>query len=469
MASAFDDLLDLPRPAKSERVSFNGSIPSDGTEQFDFDGPGCVRHWWMTYADADADGVDFARALRLRIRFDGEVAVDQPLGTFFGTFLGREPVRYDAAPMAVRAENGFNCYLPMPYADGAEVALHNESDEECSAWFMADAHGYGEPPGPLRFRASYTHSDPAADHSFTELARFPGSGFVAGLFHGTDARGTTDAWYHTGGDTWLLDGPTDPHLLRGIGGEDVFGYSFGVGESAGQWQGAPFAAGDGNGDDPAVCYRFFGPDPVVFDDSAVAKFGTKAARVESTVYGYTDGSAVTPVETVGEWELFGPFDARSFEAFDTAEYPERSPDDRTFAPDPPAWGSANVPEGYLGRRATVEPTWGWVDPLDEFAGSGGGNYGAGGDGGAVYARGTVATDDARTTLRLAFDDWLKLWVDGEHAATVRHDDGFAVERVAVPTPGAETELLLKLSNQPNREFLAWAFNLAVEGSVSEAD
>ncbi|MFB6295233.1 MAG: DUF2961 domain-containing protein, partial [Halobacteriales archaeon] len=441
--------------------SFNGSIPAGGAQEFEFDGPGCLRHWWTTYSESD-DGPDFARKLRLRIDFDGDRSVDQPLGTFFGTFLDRRPLRYDAAPMAVREDNGFNCYLPMPYSDTARVTLRNETDTDASVWFMGDVHRYEVSPGPLRFRSSYTCLDPATDGTFAELARFPGSGFVAGLFHGTDARSGTDAWYHTGGDTWLLDGPTDPHVIRGIGGEDVFGYSFGVGESTGQWQGVPFAAGDGNKDDAAIGYRFFGPDPVVFDDGALMKFGTQPARIESTVYGYTDGSPVTPLETIEEWELFGPFDARTFGAFDAAEYPEESPDDRTFTPTVPAWGSARKPVEYLGRRVSVESTWGWVDPLDEFAGSGGANFAAGGNGGAVYARGQFSVEGDRAILRLGFDDWLKLWIDGEHVTTVRHDDGFAVERVEVPTSDQETDLLLKVSNHPNREFLAWAFNLAIE-------
>ena len=72
-------------------------------------------------------------------------------------------------------------------------------------------------------------------------------------------------------------------------------------------------------------------------------------------------------------------------------------------------------------------------------------------------------------LRIAFDDWMKLWVNGEHVITLRHDEGFDIARVPVHLCKGTNRVLLKLSNSINREFGAWAFNLAVQSRPSHQE
>ena len=68
-------------------------------------------------------------------------------------------------------------------------------------------------------------------------------------------------------------------------------------------------------------------------------------------------------------------------------------------------------------------------------------------------------------LRLGFDDWLKLWINGKEIGTFRHERGFDVVRVPVAFEQGENTVLVKLSNADNHEFRLWALNCVVEKCV----
>jgi hypothetical protein len=74
----------------------------------------------------------------------------------------------------------------------------------------------------LRFTAIHSKMSPAERFGSIQMADFDGNGFISGMFQAVSISDTTDAWYHTGGETFLLDGETTPRVIRGIGGEDVF-------------------------------------------------------------------------------------------------------------------------------------------------------------------------------------------------------------------------------------------------------
>lgn len=474
----WNEFLQLPRAVRSRRISFSTAIEPGAHREAGYAGAGCIRHWWCTFLCRTPEG-DLARAahdVRLQIWFDGSPvpAVDQPLDTFFGTFLDQEPLMVNSAPITVLRRNAFNAWFPMPYTNGFRYRFTNRNPHPITLWFMADVHCYDSAAAltPLRFSARYNLFDPAPGYSFVELADIAGRGFVAGLVHGTDARDPTDSWYHTGGDTWLLDGEGDPMIIRGNGGEDVVGYSFGVHRSDHLWQGTLYTAdpeGRGAGGTPCIFYRFFGPDAILFNESALCKFGSREARIETNLYYYSQEVPHFEPDTIHQWYLCGPFDGRTFEAFDRQEFPEtEAPSDRTFATELPAWQPDQCrppeqrPPAYRGRWVAVASRHGWVDFLDAYRGIGFGNHAAGGEGGAAYALGWLESAfDAEATLRLSFDDWMRVWVNDEHVATRRHEGGFATAEIPVRLHPGRNKLLLKLSNAVNLEFLAWAFNLQV--------
>lgn len=480
LTTLWNDILLLPTPRSSRRISFSGRLEPGQTRSFRLDGQGCVKHWWFTQTLAGDPALDQVERLKtvhrvnLQIAVDGNApAVDQPLPTFFGTFLDLPPVMLDSAPLTVLRRNAFNCWLPMPFASSVELRLRNDHELPMVVWLMLDAHLYApdDPLTDLRLTATYRKHDPAPLNGEIEVGRALGRGFVAGLLHGTDARSENDAWYHTAGDTWLLDAETEPMVLCGNGGEDVVGYSFGIHRSSHLWQGCHYTAdpnGIGRGRTPCCFYRFFGPDALIFNTSMIGCFGTQAARVETTLFCYQSNIETPQRPTVPEWQLCGPFDGSSFAAFDRAEFPETSePSDETFdASHLPSWSRhPQRPDepAYRGRWVAAKSDRGWVDFLRCFRGVRGANHACGGEGGAAYATGILQSRrDGHVTVHIGFDDWLKLWVNGRHLGTWRHEQGFERETIRIPVEPGPNRLLIKLSNSVNREFLCWAFHLAIQ-------
>ena len=66
-------------------------------------------------------------------------------------------------------------------------------------------------------------------------------------------------------------------IIRGNGGEDVVGYSFGVHRSDHLWQGTLYGGqGRARAARPASL-PLFGPDAILFNESALCKFGSQEA------------------------------------------------------------------------------------------------------------------------------------------------------------------------------------------------
>ena len=169
------------------------------------------------------------------------------LHQFFGVLLGKDPYRIESAPLKLLPKNGYNSYFPLPFQSSCRITLRNTGQESTSVWSMVNWQKYDKRLSltPYRLHAQFTEEKPAEPLGTTLLGAIRGSGFVAGLFHAVQRHDYRDMIWHTGGDTWLIDGETNPHVLRGIGSEDLFGHSFGMYPDMSEWTGAPHVVGLG--------------------------------------------------------------------------------------------------------------------------------------------------------------------------------------------------------------------------------
>ena len=238
------------------------------------------------------------------------------LHQFFGVLLGKDPYRIESAPLKLLPKNGYNSYFPLPFQSSCRITLRNTGRESTSVWSMVNWHKYDKQVTltPYRLHAQFTEEKPAEPLGTTLLGAIRGGGFVAGLIHAVRRRDYRDMIWHTGGDTWLIDGETNPHVLRGIGSEDLFGHSFGMYPDMSEWTGAPHVVGLNADCSEVVAYRFFGADSVTFNSSLSLRFGTRANDMESVLYYYKSAeSDTTAVETPQEWTLSGPFDCQTWD------------------------------------------------------------------------------------------------------------------------------------------------------------
>ena len=117
----------------------------------DIEGPGVIRHIWMTFLPARPERM---RSLYLEVFYDGasEPSISVPCLDFFGLPHGR-PVAYHSALTAANEGRGFNSYVPMPFRDGVRVELVNGSPKKAILYYQIDytlqpslPDGLGLPP-----------------------------------------------------------------------------------------------------------------------------------------------------------------------------------------------------------------------------------------------------------------------------------------------------------------------------------
>lgn len=446
-------LIGLPTRFRSQRANCRTLGAKDSSIDLAYlEGPGCVRHIWILWPTKKPDD---GTVVRLEINVDGakKSQIDMPLKPFFGIMHDLNFYFIDCAAYTVipnpefaklvnrpgeKDNPGYNLYLPIPFSKSCRITIHNAVKNHAIA--QVDWHQYDRdtPLTPFRLHGDYRIARPApARGGYLEMANVEGEGFVAGLVVGHLHKDMSDLVYHTGGMTFLLDGETDPHAIRGHNLEDDFGFAWGFNDFQSRWIGCPWFQTRDDRDQDGVFYRFFGPDPIYFRTSLCFRTGTRGDDMESVVYTYripdTDVPAiVAPVE----WRVSEQLDLEeSWDTFQSSKY--------VSAEDSPT----------LARTITSDR--GWVDlRLDPFY-----------DPSCfVYTRTTIESKSERAAnLRLAVDDWVVAWLNREKIAALRHDDGLKVVRIPMKLKKGANELLLRTSNSdtpPNRRL--WAINCIIE-------
>lgn len=486
VAQLFHRELQLPRTALSERVTRRVNVaPGSTVVLFDEQGPGALLHWWLTYWPNDGQP-NVVQNLQLKIYYDGEAepTVDVSLAQYFSILLNKDAYMLDNAAVKILPKNALNSYLPIPFRS-LRIELQNQGEANAALWFMGDWHRYPDSYDltPLRLHVIHQQAFPADSAGSFLMADLTGNGFIAGLTMGVRVEDDTDFWYHTGGDLVLLDGKTHPRALRGIGGEDVFGMSFGVWDVQTKWIGTAYTYSDGEGrgtaENPAydelVAYRIFGPAPISFESSAVVRFGSKANDLESVVYAYLDSERVdTPaILTPDQWKLAGPFQTNTFTAFKQKEWAERPvgtwPEEYTADFGQYISNLHGLPQTATTFNLPVhaQSEHGWVDFARHFRGRRRANAGTQPVNVSAYAVGTLNIEEAGTySINVGFDDWLTLWINGEKVFTERHDQGFEVEKISHQLPASEVAFRVKLSNKNNFQWRLWTFSFTLEKQKS---
>jgi hypothetical protein len=195
----------------------------------------------MSYAATEADGTrvkpsdTLLAGVRVQVTIDGRKRVDAPIGEFFGSGLGENPVR--SLFFAMDPDGWYSSWWPMPYAGRATVTLVNTTTYELkgqaevtaardvrkavdlatgkTGYFTAISHR-GEP----------THGD---DWTFADVAgrgKFVG---VSQTMEGLLADGNTRG-YLEGDERVSVDGERTP-AIHGTGTEDYYesGWYFNTG------------------------------------------------------------------------------------------------------------------------------------------------------------------------------------------------------------------------------------------------
>ena len=458
--------LQLPGQFRSRRTTANiASGIDDAIVILDVAGPGCLRKLWFVFAEKDLNDLD------IEITVDGAEApqVRMPLRSFFGTLLGFEDYHIASAGIVTfpnftvtndplippKASPGWNCYLPIPFSTSCIIRLHGKSPKHGAAMIDWQQYAADVDLTPLRFHAQRHLAEPASPAKPFPILETEGVGFLAGYVMGYRQKDHGDMVFHNSGTRMLIDGETDPHVICGANVEDDFGFSWGFNQYQTPWAGCPYRDNRGRNDQDGVFYRFFGPDPVLFRSSLLFTSNARPDDYEAVAYYYKVPQSKAPrVDSPTDWVAVGLIpDGADFDAF-------RQPADdvvrQLSQPVLPASikiGAADFPlralkseHGWL-RLEHVSQHRPAYPPTDH----------------SIYARATLSSaTERRAMLRLAFDDWATVWLNGEKLATFDHATGFETARLPVLLKKGENQLVIKTNNRQNSDRLIWVIHAAIE-------
>lgn len=477
-AGFYDWGLKLPARGVPRRIEQGGIRVPIGKRQTlaDLEGPGCLRRFWLT-------GVQPGRAYVLRIYFDDATTphVEAPLSDFFGVMHNLagfyEPYRLNTPFLAVKPKNGFTSYFPMPFAKRARIELEREDvpgvvDNSDVIYYTLDFHEYAEPlVEPLRFCARWRREAPVRDYADDFLmADIDGPGRLVGFFHSIDMLQSRFQmrWSHAGADNIYIDGDGPrPAFLRGIGGEDTFGTSFGGNEyipGTSLFSDMPYyIQKDDQGDkQKLVGYRFFAADAITFEKSLHLRFGSRAHDDATIVYWYS-AAPVRPYYRLppakqrvpgsevrrGEYDLALP---------DTGRWQIAGPLDLTAMPTSPErnWLDADAIRGFVEFNHALRP-----DPSNKNSPT---LVDVAADARCVLESPTATT----AKLTLGWDDRLTLHVNDDPPRDLGEQPYLRGRTIDVPLKPGANHVLVRLTNTTGLTRGAWNFSFsarAADGTV----
>jgi hypothetical protein len=244
----------------------------------DVDGPGTVRHVWMTFMPSPPTRmVDAApeamRAVVLEAFYDGatEPSVSVPCLDFFGLPHGR-PVAYVSALASAQEGRGFNAYVPMPFKRHLRVELTNSSPGPITLYYQIDYTLEANlAPTQGYLHVAFRRENPTVQRrDFVITEGLAGPGRFLGCNVGVRVIDAGD-WYGEGEVKVYRDGDTELPTICGTGLEDYVGTAWGMGAHAAPYAGAPLLVRpSGNTSIPdgptdlVSFYRWHLPDPIMF-------------------------------------------------------------------------------------------------------------------------------------------------------------------------------------------------------------
>lgn len=462
-------LIQLPVDFKTYRQNSNsGTIEAGGYyDILNVKGPGCVRSIWLLRAEGKhieilADGAKVPQA-------------DMPAPNFFGTLLGKDPYFINSAPIVSMpndfvkkefggGEPGYTSYLPIPFQDSCRIRINVEAKGGLAA--MVNWHKYADDVEitPYRFHVSHNIMNPAFPRGMQmTMANVSGSGFIAGIFMGTEQLTFDDLMYHQGGITWLIDGETDPHAIRGHNMEDDYGFTWGFHNKQTNWFGVPYHKltelenpvynnSIFSYKQEAVVYRFMGPDPISFESSISIKTGTRPDFTETVVYYYKkQGTTESEIITPEKWQVTGTFPCKTKEEFEIDLSPEILS----------AWNDIVKIGDQNFKVYEVESEHSWVNFHSLYFTEAWTPFAITEQ--AAYAKGIVETNGKKNAvIKLAFDDWIMIYLNGENIGAFYHDYDFDSAEIPVNLKKGTNEIIIKSVNfnkLPNNRL--WAFSLTI--------
>jgi hypothetical protein len=200
------------------------------------DGPGEIRHIWMTVTDRTEKDFFVLRDLVLRMHWDGEKepSVEVPLGDFFCNGFGIKSPVY-SLPISVIPHGGMNSYFPMPFHSKAYITIENQHPKDVDAFFYQIDYCLTPslPENTLQFHAQWRREAiTTLKQDYILVDGIRGQGHLVGTYLGLAPLERN--WYGEGEVKIYIDDDEEFPTICGTGIEDYYGGAWGFVEKEGQ-------------------------------------------------------------------------------------------------------------------------------------------------------------------------------------------------------------------------------------------
>ncbi|MFC1762467.1 glycoside hydrolase family 172 protein [Planctomycetota bacterium] len=185
-------------------------------------GTAAVRE--VTVKLGDYSNLAVTRQVILKMEFDGKETVWCPIGDFFGSGIGLNPVQ--GWYRTVAEDGTMCCRWVMPYQRGGKVSLLNLSDAAVDAELEIRIGDYTWDERSMYFHAAWRGQYPVATRPFSDwnYVTLKGRGVYVG--DTLTIMNPTEKWWGEGDEKIWVDGEDFPSMF-GTGTEDYYGYSWG--------------------------------------------------------------------------------------------------------------------------------------------------------------------------------------------------------------------------------------------------
>ena len=265
--------------------------PESTFEIANIDGPGIIRHIWMTPQHRWRDTI-------LRIYWDGQEnpSVECPIGDFF--CMGwNEYAQINSLAVCVNPGSAFNCYWQMPFRSNCRMTLENISDIRQVIYFQIDYTLQPIPESTAYFHAQFRRVNPLPyKEVYTIVDGIQGKGQYVGTYLAWGVNNSN--WWGEGEIKFYMDDDTEYPTICGTGTEDYFcgSYNFenpithdGYQSFSTPYTGLQVIAPDQlyKSQFRFGMYRFHIPDPIYFD---------RKLKVTIQALGWRSGGRYLPLQ-----------------------------------------------------------------------------------------------------------------------------------------------------------------------------
>lgn len=201
--------------------------PGEKVTLCNIEGPGTIRHIWMT--GGWKDNQELLRSTVIRAYWDGQEypSIECPLGDFMGLAHGKV-TSYQSSVHSIGENAALNLWLPMPFLSKAIVTLTNESTVPFVLFYQIDyTINEKHDPSAGRLHVCFRRDNPTTmGKDFEILPKRTGKGRFIGAVIGI--RTLYPDWWGEGEIKFYIDGDDEFPTLCGTGSEDYICLSYGV-------------------------------------------------------------------------------------------------------------------------------------------------------------------------------------------------------------------------------------------------